>query len=160
MKAVLYSLFVRRPLWSVTEKALPGEKYDLVTCLETLEHVEDLESALNNLLSMTASILFITVPIEVGLIGIAKFLAKWILGGKTLTEEHSGSSVSYLSALIMGSDISGFRTKSNNGHWVHHTGFDYRKIDRFLESQGVKFVAKNRGWNRFYKIMRGQSGRG
>lgn len=139
-------------LWNVTAKETLGEKYELVTCLETLEHIEDLKSALANLLKMTRGILFITVPVELGVVGTAKFLAKQFLGRETLTEEHSGSSFSYLKALMTGRDISQFRVTSKNGHWVHHTGFDYRKIDRFLDSQGVSFVAKNRGWNRFYRI--------
>lgn len=139
-------------LWSVSEKETPGDTYDLVTCLETLEHVEDLKSALKNLLKMTTNDLFLTVPVEIGPVGTAKFLTKRILGRETLTQEHTGSPLSYLKALVIGDDISKFRTKSTNGHWVHHTGFDYRRIDNFLVSRSVKFVARNRGWNRFYRI--------
>jgi 2-polyprenyl-3-methyl-5-hydroxy-6-metoxy-1,4-benzoquinol methylase len=141
--------------WNLTGKDVPAETYDLVTCLETLEHVEDLKSGLSNLLKLTAGRLLITVPIELGLLGMAKFAAKTVLGRQPLGAEHCGTSLEYVKALLRGGDISRFRVRSNNGFWVSHTGFDYRKIDNLLASQGVKFVATNRGWNRFYQISVG-----
>jgi trans-aconitate methyltransferase len=139
-------------LWNLTTNYLAAETYDLVTCLETLEHIEDYESALSNLLKITAGMLLITVPIELGLLGAAKFSAKAMLGRKPLSPEHSGSSLAYLRALLTGGDISHFRVRSDHGFFFSHTGFDYRKIDNFLESQHVDFEARNRGWNRFYRV--------
>jgi len=139
---------------SLTQTQWSGETYDLVTCLETLEHVADLEGALDNLLRMTTGTLLVTVPIETGLLGLAKFGAKVILGKKPLTDEHTGSRLSYVRALITGGDISRFRVRSRDGRWLSHSGFDYRQIDRLLESQRVNFVAKNRGWNRFYRVTK------
>jgi SAM-dependent methyltransferase len=139
-------------VWNLSEKRPLDGTYDLVTCLETLEHVEDLEGALNNLLGMTAGILVITVPVEIGLFGLAKFVAKAVLGRKPLTDEHAGSPFAYLRVLATGGDISSFRVHIKGNYWVSHTGFDYRRIDAFLESQQVNFVARNRGWNRFYRV--------
>jgi SAM-dependent methyltransferase len=138
-------------VWSLSEEPL-GEIYDLVTCLETLEHVDDLERALNNLVRMTAGILLITVPIEIGLLGLAKFAVKAMLGRKPLTHEHAGSPFAYLKALATGADVSRFRVHMKGNHWVSHTGFNYRKIDAYLESRCLRFLARNRGWNRFYRI--------
>ena len=141
-------------VWDLTKPNLRNGSYDLVTCLETLEHVEDLKAALRNLLAMTRKSLLITVPIELGVLGAAKFSAKAVMG-KALTEEHSGSRADYLRTLLTGGDISRFRVRSHNGRWLSHSGFDYRQIDRALESHGVNFVAKNRGWNRFYRVTKG-----
>ena len=138
---------------SLTQTSWSGEMYGLVTCLETLEHVGDLERAVDNLLRMTAQVLFITVPIEIGLLGTAKFVGKTILGRKPLTDEHTGSSWAYLQALASGGDLAQFRTHMKGDHWISHTGFDYRRIDAILESRRVSFVARNRGWNRFYRIL-------
>jgi 2-polyprenyl-3-methyl-5-hydroxy-6-metoxy-1,4-benzoquinol methylase len=138
--------------WDLAQNSAPQEQYDLVTCLETLEHVENHESALLNLLKITRRILLITVPIELGLLGGAKFGAKMVLGREALTAEHSGSRSAYFKAVLSGGDISRFRTGATAGQWRSHTGFDYRKIDRFLKSQAVNFAARNRGWNRFYQI--------
>lgn len=136
----------------MTRSDSSGETYDLVTCLETLEHIEDFQGALTNLLKITAGTLLVTVPIELGLLGAAKFATKAVLGRRPLGDEHSGSPSAYLKTLLAGGDISHFRVRSNGGHWVSHTGFDYRRIDAFLESRHVNFVARNRGWNRFYRI--------
>jgi len=139
-------------VWDLRGKQLPSEKYDLVTCLETLEHVDDLEGALDKLIAITAGTLLITVPIEIGPLGLAKFIGKTILGRKPLTDEHAGSSFAYVKTLITGGDISRFRVHLNSTHWLSHTGFDYRRIDASLKLRGLNFTASNRGWNRFYRV--------
>jgi SAM-dependent methyltransferase len=139
-------------VWDVTRQRPPVEKYDIVTCLETLEHVLDYEVAISRILAITSKFLLITVPIEIGAVGIAKFAGKAAFGRDVITEEHVGSRYSYFRQLVSKGDISAFRKNCHAGHWLSHTGFDYRKIDEFLNFQSVKFNAKNRGWNRFYLI--------
>lgn len=138
--------------WDFTSEAPPNEKYSLVTCLETLEHVSDLHGALKSLLSITQGLLLVTVPIETGAIGVAKFAGKVLLGRDTLTKEHEGSKLDYFRRLLRGDSISHFRQHPDNGHWKMHTGFDYRELDKLLREEGVPFEAKNRGWNRFYLV--------
>jgi trans-aconitate methyltransferase len=141
-------------VWDLTQTSVPERTYDLVTCLETLEHIEDYQAALSNLLRISSGTLLITVPIELGLLGAAKFAAKALLGKKPLAEEHLGSTWGYLKATLSKGDISRFRVSSKNGFFVSHTGFDYRKIDLFLKTSGIGFIATNRGWNRFYLVRR------
>ena len=141
-------------VWDLTQNSFPERTYDLVTCLETLEHIENYQAALTNLLRITSGTLLITVPIELGLLGAAKFAVKMLLGRKPLGEKHLGSTWSYLKATLSKGDISRFRASSKNGIFVSHTGFDYRKIDSFLETSGIEFIATNRGWNRFYLVRR------
>ncbi len=143
-------------VWDFTRQAAPAEKYDLVTCFETLEHVIDRERALNNLLQITAGTLLVTVPVELGLLGACKFTGKMLLGRKPLTVEHSGSALGYLSDLVRRRDIGRYRTSPTAtewGHeWVSHTGFDYRKVDEYLQNRKLRYAARHRGWNRFYRI--------
>lgn len=133
-------------------EAPPPEKFDVVTCLETAEHLPDLGSALSRILAITSKFLLITVPIEIGAVGIGKVVAKTLLGREVIGKERTGSRWQYLNRLLSGGDISSFRTNCHAGYWMSHTGFDYRRLDQYLHSLGVKFRATNRGWNRFYLI--------
>ena len=56
------------------------ERFDLITCFEVLEHVGNIEVAIDNLISSSKenSKIIISVPIETGLIGLIKFLIKRI----------------------------------------------------------------------------------
>ena len=141
--------------WNFTAEQPPDEKYFLVTCMETLEHVSDMSSAIKGLLSITESWLLITVPIEIGPLGVAKFTAKTLLGRETFNSEHRGSKFDYFRRLIRGAPISHFRQNPENGHWKLHTGFDYRELDDVFHKQQISFEVSNRGWNRFYVIRRG-----
>jgi hypothetical protein len=140
--------------WDFAQEDAPAETYDLVTCLKTLEHIEDVQPALANLLKITGRTLLVTVPIELGLLGAAKFGLKAVLGRQPLTEEHSGSALAYLRTVLTRGKISNFRAHPKGGSWLSHTGFDCRIIDSLIESQPVTFAARNRGWNRFYRITR------
>lgn len=129
--------------------------FDFVSCFETLEHVGSLFVALGNLLSATkkGGILLVTVPIEIGPVGLTKFLVKTILYQYTLDElPGSGDKLyyRYLFSLISYSDISVFRDQRFG--WGTHFGFDYRRIDEFLRSRNITYRAKNVFTTRFYVI--------
>lgn len=128
-------------------------RYDLVTCFETLEHVGDLLTALDNLIRATAmgGTLLITVPIEIGFKGVIKYLAKTIFYRYTL-DELPGKRLffKYLISLVSRGDISTFRDKRHG--WATHFGFDYRTIDRYLESRGIGYRAKNKVTTRYYIV--------
>jgi len=141
--------------WNFTTEQPPDEKYFLVTCLETLEHVSNMRSAVKNLLAITEHCLLITVPVEIGPLGLAKFTAKTLLGRETFNSEHQGSKLDYFWSLLRGAPISQFRQNPENGHWKLHTGFDYRELDEILHKQQISFEGRTRGWNRFYVIRRG-----
>lgn len=130
----------------------PPEKYDVVTCIETLEHVVELERCVNNLMKLTKKLLLVTAPIEIGPVGVAKFLGKEVLRRPTFNAEHCGSKLTYLRELFSGGDVSRFRRHPHNDHWTLHTGFDYRNLDAVFRRAGVPVVMENRGWNRFYMV--------
>lgn len=114
--------------WNVVNEPPSSGKYSIVTCLETLEHVSDIRSALKKLVSIT------------------------ILGRETFSSEHEGSRFDYFRRLLSGQPISHFRKHPENGHWKLHTGFDYREIDRILQEEGFPLIACNYNWNRFYQL--------
>ena len=130
--------------------------FDFVSCFETLEHVGNFETALSNVLNATikGGTLLLTAPIEIGPVGIAKFLAKTILYRYRLDEltggESSGFYCRYLLSLLLFKDMSSYRDERFG--WGTHFGFDYRRIDEYLDSRNIRFRARNYFTTRFYVI--------
>ncbi len=131
-------------------------KYDFVTCFETLEHVGKPFVAIDNLIRATEKngTLLITLPIEIGPVGIFKFLAKTVCYGYKLDElpGEGGAQLynRYLSSLIAYKDISVYRDQRFG--WGTHFGFDYRIVDKYLKSLNVAYRVKNVVTTRFYVI--------
>jgi 2-polyprenyl-3-methyl-5-hydroxy-6-metoxy-1,4-benzoquinol methylase len=109
------------------------QRFDLVCCFETLEHAGDLSSALTNVLDAVerGGTLIVSVPIETGLWGIAKYCAKTALG-YPLDEIEAGK-VEYLLALLLGRDITRFR--GTRVAWGTHYGFDWRKVEQAIAAR-------------------------
>tara|TARA_Y100000287_G_C14234109_1_gene363788 strand:- start:8526 stop:9239 length:714 start_codon:yes stop_codon:yes gene_type:complete len=129
-----------------------NEKFDLVTCFETLEHVGCIFNGIDNLInSLTKKgILIISVPIETGLIGFLKFSIKRIFYKDTYTLNKP--ELSYLKALLLNKDISGFRDPDQT-HYGPHLGFDYRVIDRYLKKfSSINFQFFNSYTTRYYIV--------
>jgi SAM-dependent methyltransferase len=127
------------------------EKADIVTCFEVLEHVGDVDAALDNLIEMTkpSGTVFITVPIEAGAIGAVKFLIKTRMLGYRLDELSKDSVIqrTYLWDVIRGRDISRFR--SSRQGWGTHFGFDYRPFELEVKSRLRSVRAWTVGTTRF-----------
>ena len=131
------------------------EKFDFATCLETLEHVGDYRQAVKFMHSTLnpGGVLLLTVPIEIGIKGIAKYLCKLAIGYdlRELTDRR-WSRLSYFGALLSGR-ISEFRPQGRTG-WGTHFGFDYRVLDAAVRDLGLNAQMFNRGTTRFYVIRR------
>jgi 2-polyprenyl-3-methyl-5-hydroxy-6-metoxy-1,4-benzoquinol methylase len=132
-------------------------QYDVVTCCETLEHVGNLNIALDNLLKMKKSngILLITVPVEIGINGILRVIWRTIYYGYSdifgeFIPNKKFLFIKYLLSLIKSERISKYRDERT--HWGTHLGFDYRDIDEYLDKNFIKFSAHNKDMNRFYII--------
>lgn len=137
----------------------PEVRGDFVTCFETLEHVGQIRTALENLWKLTkpGGALVISVPVEVGVAGILKFLVKTLLYGYRLDElQPPPTWKKYFLSLLRGERISRYRDISASG-WGTHFGFDYRDIDDCLKEMQVDFTAVTRGFTRFYVIQRPES---
>jgi SAM-dependent methyltransferase len=130
------------------------ETFDLVTCLETLEHVGRLDQAVTNLLALTAprGTLLITVPIESGPRGLIKFLVKVGLFRYTLDElpARPHRFWDYLGALAANRSLAPFRDAREG--WGTHFGFDWREVERILRERGVGFESRSDFTTRFIVV--------
>jgi ubiquinone/menaquinone biosynthesis C-methylase UbiE len=133
---------------------ISSERYRLVTCFETLEHVGHLHNAIINLLSLTEKngTLLITVPVETGLVGLLKFVIKTVFFRYSLKEFSFGRTIyfKYLFSLITGGDISSFRG-CKPGYGTHF-GFDYQKVEDALGKAKVNYNSYKYGTTLFYLI--------
>lgn len=134
-----------------------NNKFDIVTCFETLEHVGNIENAITNLLNLAnnGSIILISVPIEVGFIGIVKFLVKTLIYGYKLDELNKKKDKyfywKYLFSLIMNRDIGRYR--SNALGYGTHFGFDYKIIKKILSANKNEYSFKVKGSTAFFIIQ-------
>ena len=137
---------------NLNEKIEFSQKYCFITCLETLEHVGDIEKAVKNLkdAAHNESKIIISVPIEIGIVGIFKYIVKRFLYRYDLPLKCSDTS--YLMSLIKFGDISKFREAANG--YGSHFGFDYRIVDREIDNnfslKSVKIF--NSATTRYYAI--------
>ena len=129
------------------------EKYNVITCFETIEHVGNINNAIQQILSYAksgSSFILLSVPIEIGFWGIIKFISKTLLG-YSLKELNKGTThLSYFTHLISNKSISKFRDDRDS--WGTHYGFDYRKVDKILAKNKCVFKTENYLSTRFYLI--------
>ena len=141
-----------------------AEKFALVTCMETLEHVGNMENAVANLVPHVepGGLLVITVPNEVGLPGLFKFFARLALRRDAYGDFFARHSrTDYVKCLLTGASTRRFREPARHG-WGPHLGFDYRvmeaAIDEFyIRTRILAPVAKDRaslGMNFIYLYRR------
>ncbi len=131
------------------------DRYDFVTCFETLEHVGNVKNAVRNIVSSLrpGGLGLIVVPIEHGPIGLMKFAVKLAYGYK-LCELGNGMSIcSYLCHLLTNRRMSDVRDPARSG-WGTHFGFDYRDVADALASESCQFSSYRIGFNRFYEIAK------
>ncbi|MFZ6012568.1 MAG: class I SAM-dependent methyltransferase [Bacteroidota bacterium] len=131
----------------------PSQKYEIVTCFETLEHVGDLPNAVSNILSFgqTGTKILMSVPIEIGIVGLMKFLVKTTIFRYQLDELSGSPSWAEYARTLMGKNtISIYRDKRPG--WGTHFGFDYREVDKILIDKNVNFKAFNSFSTRFYEV--------
>jgi SAM-dependent methyltransferase len=149
---------IRFLLGDLNRKVAWPRRYDFVSCLETLEHVGDLQCAIKNLADALApgGLLLISVPIEVGFWGTAKFLTKRMVG-YTLDELPGPPSTwLYLRRLLSGASMSGLRDARKA--WGTHFGFDYRDVEVEIRRCGLEIVqAQARTANRIILARRGEA---
>lgn len=130
-------------------------RYDLVTCFETLEHVGNLETAIDNIYQSISQngIAVISVPIEVGVIGTIKYLLKVKVFGDKFNEIGPAHQKSYFKSLLKGEDISKYRQVQKE-LWWDHFGFNYKTIEKYLTRSGIKFEASTFFTTRFVTIFK------
>ena len=130
-----------------------ARQFDVVTCFETLEHVGNLNMAVKNLAACVkqGGRLVVSVPIEIGPWGVAKFFAKLTRGYKLDELPGHVTTWRYAKALLKSERMSMFRDVRLG--WGTHFGFDFRDVDDALEQLGInKLMVNHRAANRIYRI--------
>ncbi|MBT3406679.1 methyltransferase domain-containing protein [Candidatus Woesearchaeota archaeon] len=149
----LYSAISFRNI-NLNRTIVSNKKFNLVTCFETLEHVGNVESALKNILNLKDKngCVLVTVPIEIGFLGLMKFIAKMLIYRYSLNELSSKRFfvLNYLGFLLSGKRLSLLRI--NKSGWGSHFGFDYRDVDDYLLSNNIEYESFNNFTTRFYVI--------
>jgi 2-polyprenyl-3-methyl-5-hydroxy-6-metoxy-1,4-benzoquinol methylase len=129
---------------------------DFVTCFETIEHVGDIQAAIDNIDQMTSEkgIILYTVPIESGYLGSLKYLLKTKIFGYTLDEvtQDRNKSKQYEKSLFRGEDISIYRDDRDG--WGTHFGFDYRSLEKILVAKYKNINRWTVGTSRFILIKK------
>jgi 2-polyprenyl-3-methyl-5-hydroxy-6-metoxy-1,4-benzoquinol methylase len=128
-----------------------GMVFDFVTCFETLEHVGNISNAVDNIHQSckNGGVIFISVPIEIGVVGIIKFLAKRVL---FCYKFHlRGGELAYFRDLMFGERIGKYRQVQES--YGSHFGFDYRDVDDVLKNiKCCEMKVWNSGTTRFYLL--------
>ncbi len=112
---------------------------DLILCTETLEHVEEPERVLQQILTYSKSDaqLVVSVPIEIGPSLLFKQLGRYFANRKGDYGYERYTPSELFSASILWDATSFPSTHSQKAPIRSHKGFDYRKIDKLLQ-QNVK----------------------
>lgn len=113
--------------------------FDVVTCFETIEHIGNYRSAFDNLVhaARAGGLIVVSVPREVGVPGIAKFVGRAVMRRQPYGNFFTGvSRLRYTAALLSGGDIERFRDPAVES-WGPHLGFDYRNFEAYLTRQWV-----------------------
>ena len=103
-----------------------GQQFDYSIALETLEHIPDavLEGYIAFLARITKKQLLVTVPVEIGAVFLAKYIAK-----KTMPKLNNGETETYSLAEVYWAT----RGRTEHVRRYEHKGFDYRKLITVLE---------------------------
>jgi SAM-dependent methyltransferase len=117
-------------------------RYDIVTCMEVLEHVVDLDNVIRQLWSLTADNgrLLVSVPVEVGLPLVLKQLARRIAGWRGIGDYPGTGGYSpreYWASLFAGAaqHIERPTYRGNTGPSFHdHKGFNWMSLRERLQT--------------------------
>ncbi len=112
--------------------------FDLVLCLETLEHVKDPAEVLGTAIGLCApgGTVLVSVPIEVGPSIFFKQLGRWLANARTQQYGYEKYDLSELLACgcfwkIPQSAVVARKTQASLGH----KGFDFRDVSRLIRKE-------------------------
>ncbi len=120
----------------ISEKILP-KSCDLFLCTETLEHVENPETVLDQILPycQIGARMVISVPIEIGSSLIIKQIGRYFANLKGGYGYEKYSLGELFSASILWDTHSFPSSHSLNHPYKGHKGFDYRKLEKIIQKK-------------------------
>jgi SAM-dependent methyltransferase len=112
---------------------LPAGSFDIVSCLETLEHVDDPEAVLRrmNELCRPGGIVVVSVPIELGPSLLCKEIAARLTAYKRTSEPSDRWTIRETLRGVLG-DIEAVKRARRESSRATHKGFDYREVKRLF----------------------------
>lgn len=116
------------------------ERFDVVTCLETLEHVGNVENAIANLVDRVqpGGVLLLSVPNETGLPGLVKLTGRALVRRNPYDDFFArGGRARYVMHLLFNRRIDAFRQPARAA-WGPHLGFDHRTMQDHLRRACVE----------------------
>ena len=121
--------------------------FNIVLCLETIEHTGNYENALKTLYSSCkiGGTIIISVPNEKGIPGIFKFFGRKIIRKNSYgIFFENQSEIVYLKHLLLNKRIDHFRDPDVDG-WGPHLGFDWKVfkntiLENFLKTKKLELV--------------------
>lgn len=118
------------------------ERFDVVSCFETLEHIGNYRNAFDNLFHSTknSGLMIVSVPNEVGLPGLLKFMGRKLIRKDPYSQFFNtvdSNEVDYICALLRGKNMETFRDP-NIESWGPHLGFDYRNLEAYSTETYIK----------------------
>lgn len=133
-----------------------NNQFDAVMCLETLEHVGDYRSALQNVVSMCrpGGSIIISIPNERGLPGILKYFARKLLRRRAYRDFFAHQSeLKYIRHLFFALPIEGFRDRATAG-WGPHLGFDWKVfrehlLATYVSNSALQMVSESSSFLKF-----------
>ena len=111
-----------------------ADTFNIIICLETLEHVGDYKNAILNLYksSRKNGIIIISIPNEKGVPGILKYVVRKIIRRNAYGEFFKRKSqLQYIRHLVLNRPIDTFREPGAEG-WGPHLGFDWKVMEAHL----------------------------
>lgn len=139
-------------------------KFNLCTCLETLEHTGDFRAALRTIVESCApgGWILVSIPVEKRLPGLLKLLGRPLVRSRPYGDffQHR-SRWAYARDAALGRDIEHYRTPPQKG-WGPHLGFDCDRFEEFLQSalvdtgrcSAARATRTFGGFNRLYLLRR------
>jgi 2-polyprenyl-3-methyl-5-hydroxy-6-metoxy-1,4-benzoquinol methylase len=132
------------------DPSTPFEQFDVITCLETIEHTGNPANALKNLVARTkpGGRLLIAVPDEQGLLGLTKLLARPLLRRCPYGSFFAGKSFTdYAVRVALRRPIGHFRAGGVKGYGPH-LGWDVEAFERDLLGNEEAAGTLRRLWRR------------
>jgi len=142
-------------LFILNEVGDVAERFGVVSCFETLEHVANYQTAFVNLYNHMndGGVLVVTVPNEIGITGLSKFLGRMALRRNAYPGFFSDRGRwDYTKTLITGGPVEPFRKPSPGGYGPH-LGFDYRRLEDFVR-EGFLAPGKLTAIERFFSGLK------
>jgi SAM-dependent methyltransferase len=116
------------------------ERFDIVTCFETIEHTGSFSNAFRTLYRAcgVGGVMLLSLPNEKGAPGLMKYV-----GRKIFRENPYGdffgrrSEIDYVRHLLLNKPIDRFRIPPQSS-WGPHLGFDWEVVARFINKSFIK----------------------